>query len=89
MKWSFSDKEDKCFPFQLKANLGHCLDYFSLFLQCDSDHFKVILIYVMPIKIKSRITASKQSRCPGPDTPVRTGMIHSSSQNGSGLKNLS
>ena len=43
----------------------------------------------MPIKIKSRITASTHHQSPVPDTPLRTGLIRSTSQSGSGLKNLS
>ena len=43
----------------------------------------------MPIKIKSRLTVSKQSQVPAPDTPLRTGLIRSDSLKSSGLKNLS
>ena len=44
----------------------------------------------MPIKIKSRITTSKHTQPALPDTPLRTGLVRSVSQNSnSGLKNLS
>jgi len=44
----------------------------------------------MPIKIKSRITASKRNQPSLPDTPLRTGLVRSTSQHSnSGLKNLS